>query len=168
MERRKCLVKFLKNELWNFTVDTHAYCTHFIIDRSINVSLRTGCRTWRFVDRHVTRFWPRTIRGAGNNMKRRGQPFKKGTYSWALLFYFFLGGGQCSLTFYCITDISLLVANTVRGRPFNFWGGRGGDLESLCASCFFLSQHHVRFFLPLSLSQHFFFNSLYYLDSLII
>jgi hypothetical protein len=48
----------LLNELWNFTVDTHAYCTHFIIDRSINVWLRTGCRTWRFVDRHVTRFWP--------------------------------------------------------------------------------------------------------------
>jgi hypothetical protein len=48
----------LKNELWNFMVDTHGYCTHFIIDRSINVSLRTSCRTWRFVDRHVTRFWP--------------------------------------------------------------------------------------------------------------
>jgi hypothetical protein len=28
-----------KNELWNFMVDTHAYCIHFIIDRSINVSL---------------------------------------------------------------------------------------------------------------------------------
>ena len=41
----KCLVKSLKNELWNFMVDTHAYCTHFIIDQSINVSLRTGCRT---------------------------------------------------------------------------------------------------------------------------
>jgi hypothetical protein len=38
MERRKCLVKSLKNELWNFMVDTHAYCTHFIIDRSINVN----------------------------------------------------------------------------------------------------------------------------------
>ena len=43
MERRKCLIKSLKNELWNFMVDTHAYCTHFIIDRSINVSLWTGC-----------------------------------------------------------------------------------------------------------------------------
>jgi hypothetical protein len=27
----------LLNELWNLTVDTHVYCTHFIIDRSINV-----------------------------------------------------------------------------------------------------------------------------------
>ena len=35
--------KKLKNELWNFMVDTHTYCTHFIIDRSINVSLWTGC-----------------------------------------------------------------------------------------------------------------------------
>ena len=35
MERRKCLVKCLKNELWNFMVDTHAYCTYFIIDRFI-------------------------------------------------------------------------------------------------------------------------------------
>jgi hypothetical protein len=43
MERRKCLIKSLKNELWNFMVDTHAYCTHIIIDRSINVSLWTGC-----------------------------------------------------------------------------------------------------------------------------
>jgi hypothetical protein len=25
MERRKCLVKSLKNELWNFAVDTHAF-----------------------------------------------------------------------------------------------------------------------------------------------
>jgi hypothetical protein len=24
-------------------VDTHAYCTHFIIDRPINISLWTGC-----------------------------------------------------------------------------------------------------------------------------
>ena len=24
-------------------VDTHAYCTHFIIDRSVNVSLWNGC-----------------------------------------------------------------------------------------------------------------------------
>ena len=38
MKHRKYLVKSLKNELWNFMVDTHAYCTHFIIDRSINVS----------------------------------------------------------------------------------------------------------------------------------
>jgi hypothetical protein len=27
--------KKFKNEYWNFMVDTHAYCTHFIIDRSI-------------------------------------------------------------------------------------------------------------------------------------
>jgi hypothetical protein len=27
----------------DFMVDTHTYCTHFIIDRSINVSLWTGC-----------------------------------------------------------------------------------------------------------------------------
>ena len=27
MERRNCLVKSFKNELWNFVVDTHAYCT---------------------------------------------------------------------------------------------------------------------------------------------
>ena len=63
MERRKCLIKSLKNELWNFMADTHAYYTHFIIDRSINVSLWTRCLlgTWwtrRFVDRHVIRFWP--------------------------------------------------------------------------------------------------------------
>ena len=30
------------NELWNFTVDTNAHCIHFIVDRSINVSLLTG------------------------------------------------------------------------------------------------------------------------------
>jgi hypothetical protein len=35
--------KSFKNELWNFMVDTHAYCTHFIIDWSINVSLWIGC-----------------------------------------------------------------------------------------------------------------------------
>jgi hypothetical protein len=35
--------KKFKNELWKFMVDTHAHCTHFIIDRSINVSLWTGC-----------------------------------------------------------------------------------------------------------------------------
>jgi hypothetical protein len=29
------IVKSFENELWNFMVDTHAYCTHFIIDRSI-------------------------------------------------------------------------------------------------------------------------------------
>jgi hypothetical protein len=46
MERRKCLVKSLKNELWNFMVDTHAYCTHFINDRSINVSLRLPNKTF--------------------------------------------------------------------------------------------------------------------------
>jgi hypothetical protein len=34
------LIKRLKNKLWNFMFDTHAYCTHFIIERSINVSLR--------------------------------------------------------------------------------------------------------------------------------
>jgi hypothetical protein len=51
-----------------------------------------------------------------------------------------------------------------RGRPFNFWGGEGGDslltgnffLGLLYARFFSLSHHHVRFFLPLSLSQHFF------------
>ena len=45
MERRKCLIKSFKNrenELWNIMVDTHAYCIHFIIDWSINVSLWTG------------------------------------------------------------------------------------------------------------------------------
>jgi hypothetical protein len=33
MERRKCLVKSLKNELWNFMVDTHA-----IADRLPNMT----------------------------------------------------------------------------------------------------------------------------------
>jgi hypothetical protein len=42
MERRKCLIKSLKNELWNFMVGAHAHCTHSIVERSINVSLLTG------------------------------------------------------------------------------------------------------------------------------
>ena len=42
MERRKCLVKSFKNELWNFMVDTHAYCTHFIIERIAPILLLTG------------------------------------------------------------------------------------------------------------------------------
>jgi hypothetical protein len=42
MERRKCSAKNLKNELWNLMVDPHAYYTHFIIDRSINVFLPIG------------------------------------------------------------------------------------------------------------------------------
>ncbi len=37
--------KQLLNELWNFTVDAHAHCTHSIVDRSIIVSFLTGCRT---------------------------------------------------------------------------------------------------------------------------
>jgi hypothetical protein len=41
--RRKWLIKSLKNELWNFVVDAHAHYTHPIVDRSINVSLLTGC-----------------------------------------------------------------------------------------------------------------------------
>jgi hypothetical protein len=39
MERRKCLIITLKNELWNFMVDMHSHCTHFNIDGSINVSV---------------------------------------------------------------------------------------------------------------------------------
>jgi hypothetical protein len=39
MERRKCLIITLKNELWNFMVDMHSHCTHFIIGGSINVSV---------------------------------------------------------------------------------------------------------------------------------
>jgi hypothetical protein len=62
MECCKCLIKSLKKELWNFVVDAHAHCTHCIVDRSINISLLTGCLlakacsehdvlwTWRFVD----------------------------------------------------------------------------------------------------------------------
>ena len=54
MERRKCLIKSLKNELWNFMVDTRAYFTHFIIDRSINVSLRTGFLLGKARSEHAT------------------------------------------------------------------------------------------------------------------
>jgi hypothetical protein len=46
------------------------------------------------------------------------------------------------------------------------YGIFGVKCPSVMCKFFFLSHHHVRFFLPLSLSQHFFFNSLYYLDSL--
>jgi hypothetical protein len=63
MERRKCLIKSLKNELCNFMVEAHAHCTHSIADRSINVSLLTGCLLAKacsehvvFLDRHVIRF----------------------------------------------------------------------------------------------------------------
>ena len=53
MERRKCLtIKSLKNELWNVMVDTHAYCTHFIIVRSINVLLWTGCLLGKACSEH--------------------------------------------------------------------------------------------------------------------
>ena len=39
MERRKCLIKSLKNELWDFMAEAHEHCTHSIDDRSINDSL---------------------------------------------------------------------------------------------------------------------------------
>jgi hypothetical protein len=43
MERRKCLIKSLENKLWNFKVEAHAHCTYSIVNRSITVSLLTGC-----------------------------------------------------------------------------------------------------------------------------
>ena len=52
MERRKCLIKSFKSELWNFIVNTHAYCTHFIIDRSINVSMWTDCLLGKACSEH--------------------------------------------------------------------------------------------------------------------
>jgi hypothetical protein len=57
MERRKCLIKNLKNELWNFMVDAHAHCTHSIVDRSINVSLLTDCLLAKACREHDV-LWP--------------------------------------------------------------------------------------------------------------
>ena len=63
--QQKRLIK-LTLELHGSSV--HAHCTHFIIDQLIIVLLWSGCTplpprqsmqwTWRFVERHVIRFWP--------------------------------------------------------------------------------------------------------------
>jgi hypothetical protein len=70
MERRKCSIKILKNELWNFMVDTHAHCTHFIIDRSINVSLWTCCLLGK-ARSEPDDLWPSTSHGFDQSAKRK-------------------------------------------------------------------------------------------------
>jgi hypothetical protein len=73
---------------------------------------------------------------------------------------------------YCISVVLKTVQvqhKIVRGRPFNFWEGGGGGggggviycwqgifFWDRCARFFFLSHHHVRFFLPLSFAAFFF------------
>jgi hypothetical protein len=61
MKRCKCLKKGLKNELWNFMVDTHAHCTHSVVHRSINVSLWTDCLLAKAGSEHDV-LWVGTIR----------------------------------------------------------------------------------------------------------
>jgi hypothetical protein len=80
---------------------------------------------------------------------------------------------------YCISVVLKTVQvqhKIVRGRPFNFFwgGGRGGFtagrefFSGIVVQDFFSYPITMYDFFCHSLSQHFFFNSLYYLDSLII